>query len=197
MNEGTKIGYRIRKVKYLYHGSDSYFQEIDLTKAKNFKDFGRGFYLTTSLVQAEKWAEYKAYKKRKAFVYRYEVQISENDSLKILELLKYDKVWLDMITCCRIDGNEPKGDEGLFDIVYDRIADGQRGTLETVLRQYYSSELSAPMVISAIKFKNKNASNDQYCFKTKVAIDKLVNRRILHLFKQGSNWSSRNKWERY
>ncbi|MDR0564347.1 MAG: DUF3990 domain-containing protein [Azoarcus sp.] len=30
----------------VYHGSDILIEEIDLTKSGNFKDFGRGFYVT-------------------------------------------------------------------------------------------------------------------------------------------------------
>ena len=30
----------------LYHGSNILIENIDLTKCRNFKDFGRGFYLT-------------------------------------------------------------------------------------------------------------------------------------------------------
>lgn len=35
----------------LYHGSNQLITRIDLSKSKDFKDFGRGFYpLTSSLV---------------------------------------------------------------------------------------------------------------------------------------------------
>ena len=37
----------------LYHGSHIEVESPDLSKCRRFKDFGRGFYLTTSLKQAE------------------------------------------------------------------------------------------------------------------------------------------------
>lgn len=45
----------------LYHGTlDSFvasiLQEIDLNRCKHLRDFGRGFYTTTNLRQAERWA---------------------------------------------------------------------------------------------------------------------------------------------
>ena len=40
----------------LYHGSNILIENIDLTKCRNFKDFGRGFYLTTLLSQAKQMA---------------------------------------------------------------------------------------------------------------------------------------------
>ena len=40
----------------LYHGSNTAFQTIDLAKGLPAKDFGRGFYMTSSLECAEKTA---------------------------------------------------------------------------------------------------------------------------------------------
>lgn len=41
----------------LYHGSNLKIEEIDLTKSKPYKDFGKGFYCTTIKKQAEFMAE--------------------------------------------------------------------------------------------------------------------------------------------
>jgi hypothetical protein len=40
----------------LYHGSNIEIEDIDLAKCRLFKDFGRGFYLTTRKDQAQKMA---------------------------------------------------------------------------------------------------------------------------------------------
>ena len=40
----------------LYHGSNTEIIVPDLSKSKPFKDFGRGFYLTEDIQQAEKLA---------------------------------------------------------------------------------------------------------------------------------------------
>ena len=40
----------------LYHGSNMEIKEIDLLKCRPYKDFGKGFYLTTIKEQAEKMA---------------------------------------------------------------------------------------------------------------------------------------------
>jgi len=40
----------------LYHGSNIKILNIDLTKTRPFKDFGRGFYLTKLEEQAERMA---------------------------------------------------------------------------------------------------------------------------------------------
>lgn len=39
----------------LYHGSNMMIENIDLSKCKPYKDFGRGFYLTEIKEQAEKY----------------------------------------------------------------------------------------------------------------------------------------------
>ena len=44
----------------LYHGTTSEFDEIDLSKSKPNKDFGRGFYLSAELEQAKDFAQTRA-----------------------------------------------------------------------------------------------------------------------------------------
>ena len=38
----------------LYHGSNTEINSIELSKCRPYKDFGRGFYLTTLPEQAQK-----------------------------------------------------------------------------------------------------------------------------------------------
>ena len=44
-----------------YHGTTSDFGEIDLTKSKPSKDFGRGFYLSAKVEQAKDFAQTRAF----------------------------------------------------------------------------------------------------------------------------------------
>ena len=41
----------------LYHGTNEYFEYIDLSKGNKFKDFGQGFYLTPDLSTAMRMAK--------------------------------------------------------------------------------------------------------------------------------------------
>ena len=41
----------------LFHGSNQNFDVIDLSKSKDKRDFGVGFYTTTIREQAEDWAK--------------------------------------------------------------------------------------------------------------------------------------------
>ena len=42
----------------LYHGSNTSFDQIDLTKSLPNKDFGKGFYLSDNYEQAEEMAKF-------------------------------------------------------------------------------------------------------------------------------------------
>ena len=41
----------------LYHGSNVAITEIDLTRGRVAKDFGKGFYLSSSLENTKEWAD--------------------------------------------------------------------------------------------------------------------------------------------
>ena len=76
-------------------------------KAKNRKDFGKGFYLTSNYDQAMRWAIKKLPNNDKnctAYVYEYEFDTDNEKKLHVLELLEYNKEWLDFITPNRHEG---------------------------------------------------------------------------------------------
>lgn len=43
----------------IYHGSTVIVEQPEIRKGESFLDFGSGFYTTTSLVQAQRWAQIK------------------------------------------------------------------------------------------------------------------------------------------
>ena len=51
------IEIKMENILTLYHGSNCNFNTVDLSKAKDKRDFGKGFYLTTLQSQAKDWAE--------------------------------------------------------------------------------------------------------------------------------------------
>lgn len=170
---------KINEVKKLYHGTNVKFDEIDLKYAKSFKDFGKGFYLTTSLAQAQRWAQKKGEKNRIAYIYEYEVGDIKLQNLKILELLSYDKSWIDFICKCR-----RKGFETDHDLIYDRMADNQYQQIADILREYDNKKITAADAINKIKWNN---DVDQYCFKTQKALRLLGIRKIIeqHMDNEG------------
>ena len=168
---------KLGEVKFLYHGTNQLFEKFDFHKAKPFKDFGKGFYLTSNVVQAQRWAQRKARNENKAYIYRYKVGNVEANRWRILELLSYDKAWVDFISKCRIDGQEEA-----YDIVYDRMADNQVNDISEALQRYIAHEISAEDVIEKVKWKD-TYNADQFCFKNEEALELLQGRQVTVLVK--------------
>lgn len=172
---------KIRSVKRLYHGSDQKFDSFDLSCARSFKDFGKGFYLTTDLKQAQKWAQSKASTKSEAYIYSYRLDKLKGNpemlsDLKILELLQYDKKWVDFISQSRIKGYETD-----YDIIYDRMADNNFIGISDILQKYIEKEIPADKAIEQLRWNNETA--DQYCFKTERALSLLTDQKIYVQYK--------------
>lgn len=167
---------KINTIGKLYHGTDINFESFDFKFAKRFKDFGAGFYLTSSLKQAQKWAQKKSDKKGIAYIYRYDVKEIPDTGMKILELLKYNKEWVDFTCKSRIEGLETD-----HDIIYDRMADSMYSDISEALQEYMDNEINAEQVVKRIKWKNPDA--DQYCFKSEKALSYLCNRQVFVQYK--------------
>lgn len=164
----------------LYHGTKIYFDKPDLRRAKNRKDFGKGFYLTTNFEQATKWAVRKLPNNDRnciAYVYEYEFDMDSAKELNVLQLLEYNKEWLDFITPNRHEGE----DKIVYDLIYDRMADGTGDELAVNIDLYWHKEKTAEEVLSAIKFRDSKF--DQYCFKSKKALGCLERISYIELYK--------------
>lgn len=167
---------KINRVNKLYHGTDQEFDVFDFSFAKSFKDFGKGFYLTSNFWQAQKWAQNKGRMKTKTYIYSYDISLIDESKWNILELFQYDKKWVDFITDSRMMGKESE-----YDIIYDRIADNQFTEISEILRSYSNSEINVDKVIERIKWNNDSA--DQYCFKNERALSLLKDRQVIIQYK--------------
>ncbi|MDR2474082.1 MAG: DUF3990 domain-containing protein [Tannerella sp.] len=67
----------------LYHGSNCDFSTVDLSKSKDKRDFGKGFYLTTLHNQAKDWAEILCYRYGGDGIFVYEYEFAVKDGLNI------------------------------------------------------------------------------------------------------------------
>ena len=83
---------------HLYHGSFYRFTEIDLSKSKPYKDFGKGFYLaedkTDAIAMAIKHSSM-------GFVYTYGFDNSALNKLKTISFDGFNNDWLNFILKCR------------------------------------------------------------------------------------------------
>lgn len=74
--------------RVLYHGTDSKFRIPDPKYFKDIKDFGTGFYLTTSADQAERFARLRSRSTRrtKGYVNMYWIDDADLDKLIICNI---------------------------------------------------------------------------------------------------------------
>ena len=88
----------------VYHGTTSLIDVIDVSLGKPYKDFGRGFYVTkskdhaSSLALRNKRIEIERFGRHcGAYIYTYEIDISELSGFSIKEFRNADYEWLQFI----------------------------------------------------------------------------------------------------
>ncbi|MCD7823555.1 MAG: DUF3990 domain-containing protein [Oscillospiraceae bacterium] len=152
----------------LYHGTDSDFKEIDLSKSLEKRDFGTGFYTTTLSSQAERWAINKKTRNQSehAYIYVYEAAITDALSVKSFDGLSLD--WLEMVRANRQLG----GVQHNFDVVIGPVANDD--TMLTVNR-FIQGIYTAEEALERLRFSK---ANDQVSFHTEAAVSclKLIRR---------------------
>lgn len=171
-------------IRMLYHGTNKYFEQPNLDMAGDFKDFGRGFYLTTNVNQAKKQAIRKLNNNDKhqvGFIYEYEFELDNIGDLRVLRLLECNKEWLDFIAYFRVNKEERID----FDLIYDRMADGQGRELPDILNDYRRGKKGFEETIKLIKWEQQD--RDQYCFKTPLALQKIKRKRWAEVHKVNNN----------
>ena len=157
----------------LYHGSNVGVKKPELLKVQRALDFGKGFYTTTDLDQAGKWAKRTALrlKQTDAFVTVYEIADEAFDSLHVLRFEKPDSDWLRYVA-----GNRSgTAEENVWDIVCGPVANDQTmPVIDLYLDGRYDEE-------EAIKRLLPQKLKDQYTFKTDKAIRLLRCTEVIRL----------------
>lgn len=152
----------------LYHGSTVDIPQIDLSKSKPNKDFGRAFYLSVDKQQALEMAQFRAEfedTKPVVNVYDFDETLFQQFRYKCFE--EYTEEWAHFVYDHR---TEPQGlTLHDYDIVYGPIANDRIGAQIARFKQGYISFdefLSRIQYIKGITF--------QYAFCTQEAVDKLI-----------------------
>ena len=155
----------------LYHGSNVEVKEPILLKVQRELDFGKGFYTTSDMEQAARWA-WRTAKRRgesNAFVTVYEVN---EDELKNIRLLSFDLPnveWLNFVVKNR-KGEYIAGD---WDIISGPVADDQTAqVIDLYLEGAYDEE-------EAIRRFLTQRLKDQYAFKTNEALKLLIFKEVI------------------
>ena len=154
----------------LYHGSNIDIDKIDLTKSKPYKDFGKGFYLSSDKQQAQRMAEQRTSilleGKPTLNKYQFDETILNDNSLKVLCFEEYSEDWANFVLKNR-DFNIEQPCHN-YDIVYGPIADDG---VTFQLRRYKTGMISLEQLVNELKYSK--GITFQYYFGTELAISKL------------------------
>jgi hypothetical protein len=147
----------------LYHGSNHDFSVVDLSKSKDKRDFGKGFYMTTIKNQAYEWAVKQFKRFGGAGIIVYEFELSAIDDLKIKKFDELSKEWLEFVMENRTKGGLQHG----FDVVQGSVAnDDTRETIAYYVVGIYSVE-------EALNRLRYMKPNDQISIHTEKALSNL------------------------
>ncbi len=168
----------------LYHGSYCAVEDPDLEKCARFKDFGRGFYLTSSKEQAKSFAKITATKAKsrgyvsagEKFAYISCFKIESVADLNIFAFETADVNWLHCIVAHRRKDIfvELRKQMESYDVISGKIAnDDTNTTIMAYMGNVFGemgSEQSDKMCISLLL---PERLQDQFCFRTDKALSKL------------------------
>jgi hypothetical protein len=168
----------------LYHGSYTEVPHPDLSKCARFKDFGQGFYLTTSHAQAVSFARLSARKAAdrlvegadgwKGFVSRFELAGAGVEDLRLLEFEGAGSDWLRCVVAHRRRGSFPNLVDRLrsYDVIAGKIANDRTNiTLTLYMDGIFGEVGSAEAERACIGQLLPNRLKDQYCFRSERALE--------------------------
>lgn len=170
---------RLNDGMILYHGSYTEVSQINLCRCEAGKDFGQGFYLTSSFAQAQHFIPLSV--KKYNFSHRkapiditdgrvsvYRLHLTDCD-LKLHYFDTTDEHWLHFISCNRKKGLFPELIKQYkdFDVISGKIANDKTSTvIAAYIGGAYGAVEDQAAVDSAIRFLLPNKLEDQYCFLT-------------------------------
>lgn len=165
----------------LYHGSYCEVKEPDLEKCAKRKDFGQGFYLTSSKEQAESFLKTSIVKaiatgkiennQNYGYISTFEVKLSKELKVQVFEEADVD--WLHCVAAHRKKRIFAEGEREMskYDVIVGKIADDATNTtLTAYLAGAFGTVGDKEADDFCIKQLLPNKLKDQYCFKTENAV---------------------------
>lgn len=143
----------------LFHSSTIPIKHPDVDHSRDYLDFGKGFYLTSIQLQAEKYGQRFIRRNREAWLSTYDFSFNPSD-WKILKFEAYNKDWLQFVAKCRAGE-----DDTSFDMVIGGIANDQ---VILTLDRYFKGELSEADTLGLLRFEKPNI---QYCIRSQRMLD--------------------------
>ena len=160
----------------LYHGSNTKFDDVDFSKCRPYKDFGKGFYTTEIREQAKKMAKRvsRIYGGR-PYVAEYELDESvfNDEKIKVKIFEKPTKEWALFVINNRSRDFRPEIDnnnnvDNKYDLVVGPVANDD---LALLFRQFSGGLIDVDVLVREMKFKQLT---NQYSFHTERALKYLI-----------------------
>lgn len=150
----------------VYHGSLNHVKKPIVERGRPSTDFGKGFYVTTNIEQAKRWALNKqrtAGGEAKAIINSYEIDdnLLEKKNYNIRRFDAPDEEWLSFVIDCR------KSRTHKFDIIFGAVANDR---IYTTITLYESQILTAEETVARLKV---NEYYNQISFHTNEAVSEL------------------------
>lgn len=147
----------------VYHGTTMEIQKPDIKHSKAHLDFGEGFYTTTFLKQAERWAYRKGMRLSKpAIVNVYE--IGDMSGYRVKKFEDTDREWLQFVVDCR-NGKDIYKD---YDAVIGNVVNDD---VFKCVNMFMDGVWDEERTLKEISYFKKN---DQIAFLTQEIIDGIV-----------------------
>lgn len=143
----------------LYHGSNMLVNNPEIIESERTLDFGKGFYLTTSLEQAKKWAILTTSRRKEGTPTVSVFEIQDKVDLKVLKFNGPDKAWLEFVTSNRKNKNY-KND---YDLIIGPVAnDNTMPVINLYINGVYNEEEALKRLLpqklkDQVVFKNDRA----------------------------------------
>jgi hypothetical protein len=164
----------------LYHGTIHEFDEVDVSKGKGNKDFGRGFYTSRDirhaerlayrnrLIEEERHALRGVNKSVVSWLYTYEFDIANVERLRIKEFASADREWMRFVILNR--ESRSKAQQHEYDIVIGPTADDNtRVAIQTVISLARGQTLTDKAIDALIAFMEPENLPWQFFFGTQRA----------------------------
>lgn len=152
----------------LYHGSNMKIEQIDLYISKPCKDFGRGFYLSDNLAQAEELAAFRTLTLGGTPIvttFDFDDSLLKDGSLKYLSFNDYSEEWANFVFENRRNAftfDNP------YDVVYGPIANDRVGLQ---IQKLEDGSIDMAEFLNRVKYFK--GITYQYFFGTELSISKL------------------------
>ena len=157
-------------MKRLYHGSNVAVEQIDLSRSKHGKDFGKGFYLNANRDQAMDMAARTTRFLNEGTPTLSCFEFDEDEAIKnelnIKVFPDYSEEWAEFVVMNRKNNSDVPAHP--YDIVIGPIADD---TVGVQIRRFIMGYMSASVLVEELRFKGDHAV--QYFFGTPKAVNLL------------------------